>query len=120
MTSLTSGREGNEELCFGHVEFEGPLAYSGGIWTFRAAAGKQKLRRNRCRTRRRVDRSHRCQGMGCRKGMTRDQGKILLSPLPTGTPTATDTNALDGFLLTAVLFDSKVKLRPWPTPVVMG
>lgn len=52
--------------------------------------------------------------------MTRGKGKILLSPIPIATLTSIETNALERFLLTAVLFDSKVELRSWPTPLVMG
>lgn len=113
-----TGEEG-EEFCFGRVAFEGPMAHPESTETFGAAPGKQPLRRSGRRTSR-IDRNHGCQDMGCRKEMTRDKGKILLSPLPPGTPTSTDTNALEWFLLIAVLFDSKVKLRPWPTPLVMG
>lgn len=34
---MIAGAEGNEELCFGHVEFEGPTAHPEGTWAFRAA-----------------------------------------------------------------------------------
>lgn len=49
--------------------------------------------------------------------MTRDKEKIPLTLLPlTGASTPTDTNALERSPFTAVLLDSKVKLRLWPPP----
>lgn len=86
-------------------------------WIFRAANGKLKLRRNERKGKRKVIDA---KIVEFRKETTRDKGKILLSLFPTGTSTSTDTNALEGFLLTAFLFDLKVKLRPWPAPLNIG
>lgn len=41
---IADGGEGNEELCFGHVEFEGSRAHPESTWTFRAVDGRQKPR----------------------------------------------------------------------------
>lgn len=48
---IADGGEGNEELCFGHVEFEGSRAHPESPWTFRAVDGRQKPRRSGRRTR---------------------------------------------------------------------
>lgn len=48
---IADGGEGNEELCFERVEFEGSRAHPESTWTFRAVAGRQKPRRSGRRTR---------------------------------------------------------------------